>query len=121
MPGLIVIGIVLLFSAIAGVFSTVPHSKKIKGTIVTTEYVRSSGNGRGTYKATVEYTVGTEKYYVKSNYRSSSFREGQTLTVVYNELNPGEAVLRPLPSTYIIMAILLACGVYMAITSFMMN
>lgn len=121
MPGIILICIVLFFAWISGVFSRVPNPQKIKGTIISTEYVPRSGKSAPTYYATVEYIVGHERYNVKTNYRSSSFREGDTLTVIYNKQNPAQAIIRPETSTYIVFSILFLCGVYIAIQSFLLN
>ena len=119
MPGIILVCIALFFGLISGAFSRVPNPKKIKGTIISTEYVHRSGKGVPTYYATVEYLVGQNRYNIKTNYRSSSFREGDSLTVIYNELNPAQAIIRPETSTYVVLSILLLCGVYIALQSFL--
>jgi len=115
MPGIIVIGMGLLLGWITGIFKRVTNQKVTNGEIVNLEERDWHDSKRPVYRAVIEYEVDGRIYTIKSGYKSSSFRNGQKVRVAYDELNPENAFLKAGMSTYIIMVMIIACGIIMII------
>lgn len=111
MPAIILICMGLVLGIATDVFTRIPHQKSIKGKIVFLEPRKTHDRGRTTYTAHVEYYVNKRSYIVKSKFRSSTFRIGETIGVIYDEKNPTLAVVRPKHEVYLVMFVLILAGV----------
>ena len=119
MPGLLIICIALFVGLITGTFSHVPNQKTILGKVVSIEHKYDTGEKKPTYIATVEYSVNNQLYYVKSNYKSSSFHIDQKIKVRYNALNPSQSRVAPAKSVYVVIVILIIVGIIVSYQSFL--
>lgn len=111
MPAIILICMGIVVGISSNVFTKVPHSKSVKGEIVSLEQRKTHDEGRMTYTANVEYYVDDIPYTVKSRFKSSTFHTGDKIRVVYNEQNPKQAIVRPRVEVYLIMLGLFVAGI----------
>ena len=103
MPAIILICMGILLGILSDAFKKVPHSKSILGEIVSLEQKRWRNEGKKTYAAYVEFSVKDVIYVVKTKYKSSTFRIGDKMRIVYNEQNPNQAIIRPKREVYFTM------------------
>lgn len=103
MPAIILICMGILLGILSDAFKKVPHSKSIFGEIVSLEQKRWRNEGKKTYAAYVEFSVKDVIYVVKTKYKSSTFRIGDKMRIVYNEQNPNQAIIRPKREVYFTM------------------
>lgn len=103
MPAIILICMGILLGILSDAFKKVPHSKSILGEIVSLEQKRWRNEGKNTYAAYVEFSVKDVIYVVKTKYKSSTFRIGDKMRIVYNEQNPNQAIIRPKREVYFTM------------------
>ena len=110
MPAIILICIGIILGISSDAFTKISHSKSIFGEIVSLEQKKWRNEGKKTYAAYVEFQVKDVTYVVKSKYRSSTFRTGDKLRVVYNEQNPKQAIIRPKREIYFTMFVFFIAG-----------
>lgn len=85
-------GILAAIVLTAGVYMTFFQSRGFVKTMASITDVRLDSTGESTiYYPTVEYTVDGKTYTTELDTGSSSYRIGQTLSVLYNPDNPAVA------------------------------
>lgn len=119
MPGVLLIIIALMVGAISGVFQRVPNQKNILGEIVSIERKQALESGKAMYTAYVEYYIDGVPYVIRSKFKSSSFRSGQKVRVVYNQKDPQQAIVRPSITAYVVMLVFLISGVVILLFLFL--
>ena len=67
------------------------------------------------YKAIVVYEVNGKVYTIKSKHYSRSFGVGKTVKIIYDELEPQNAIVKAGLMTYIITSLLFVYGIVMMI------
>jgi len=110
-PGIIFIILAFMLGAMNGVFRRVPNQKSVVGEIVSIEREEPLESEGTMYTAYVEYYVNGVPYAIKTKYKSSTFRTGQKMRVVYDEMVPNHAIVRPKVIVYIIMAAFFIAGI----------
>jgi len=72
------------------------HTASVQATVKDVTQTKDP-NGKTTYTMTGEYNIGG-KVYAVSGQTDTVTNKGQSVTVYYDPKNPGDAVIKPLPS-----------------------
>lgn len=117
MAGFIIIAISLLYGYLVGIFKRVANQQTTKGIITNIRYENDNDQGIHTYRAFIKYTVDGKSHELKSSYKSSNFRSGDTSLVSFDKTNPQNSFIRPKTKHYIIFVIGIIVGVTILLNS----
>jgi cytochrome c oxidase assembly protein Cox11 len=113
MVGIVVIIIGLLYGYIVGVFKVFSNLQTVDGVIKEIRHESDNDQDIPSYRAFIEYIIDGKSYELKSSYKSSKFRSGDTVLVSYEKSNPKNASIKPKTKHYIVFAIVIIVGIFM--------